>query len=155
MKCETLDSELKINCPDGFHKMSKDELAAENCYGDPPKLCLTNPERHIKISCSFKKYNPVAAALADQKGTAKAMQSKIARLMNGYNYSLKRFLTAGIGDFTADGFEYSYEAQGINMLARSFVIKNKRTYYYIHCYYRAELEKESLPVIDEIFAGNG
>ena len=113
MKCETLDSELKINCPDGFHKMSKDELAAENCYGDPPKLCLTNPERHIKISCSFKKYNPVAAALADQKGTAKAMQSKIARLMNGYNYSLKRFLTAGIGDFTADGFEYSYEAQGI------------------------------------------
>ena len=154
MGTATINGKLTISYPDGFHEMSQSELTAENHYGEVPKLCLSDPKRHIKISFSFKKYSALTSALADPKGTVKSMQKRVSKLLSGYNYSLKGYCEQKIGALTAYGFDYSYEAQKINMLAKSFIAKGGRTFYYIHCYYRAELEAESLPVINEILSGS-
>ena len=153
MNTVILNDELKITYPDSFIERNEQEKAGMNFYGNIPDLCLNDPEKHITISVAFKKYGAAAAALANQKGTVKSMSKKTAGLMKEFNFRSGGFITQKIGAFTVDGFVYSYKAQGIDMLGRSFVVKSGRTFYYIHCYYRAELEKESEAVIDGILSG--
>lgn len=148
-----LNSEFEITYPDTFHIMDDREMEEANYYGEKPKLCLKDPENHIIISFAFKKYGALAAALAGQKGTAESMQKKVSALMKNYGYSLTGFCTQKAGEYTADGFDYRYDAQGISMAAKSLVLKTGRTYYYIHCYYRQELADESLKIIDDMLSG--
>ena len=37
------------------------------------------------------------------------------------------------------------------MAGESLYLKNRNTFYYIHCYFRDALRDASLPVLDEIF----
>ena len=153
MNTVTLNDELTITYPDGFVEKDENEKAGMNFYGKIPDLCLNNPEKHITLSIAFKKYGAVAAALTDQKGIVKNMSKKTAGLMKEFNFRPGGALTRKIGPFTAYGYGYSYEATGTKMLGQSFVVKSGRTFYYIHCYYRAELKEESETVIDGILAG--
>ena len=153
MNTVIINDELKITYPDGFIERNEQEKSGMNFYGRIPDLCINDPERHITVSVAFKQYGAVAAALANRKGVARSMCKKTAELMKEFNFRKIGFITQKVGAFTADGFGYSYEAQNVKMLGRSFVVKSRRTFYYIHCYYRAELEDESLSVIDGILAG--
>ncbi|MBQ6263945.1 MAG: hypothetical protein IJK60_00660 [Clostridia bacterium] len=154
MKTVTINNELKITYPDGFVEKTEKEKSGMNFYGSIPDLCINDPEKHITVSIAYKKYGALAAALSNRKGVVKSMSKKTAALMKEFNFRPNGFITQKAGAFTADGYGYSYDAQGINMLGRSFVVKSGRTFYYIHCYYRKELEEESLKIIDGILSGN-
>ena len=51
-----------------------------------------------------------------------------------------------------EGFRYDYTAQGIAMEGETVILKGSKTQYQFHSYYRQELEKESIEVLDGIFA---
>ena len=151
MNEKVLNQELKIVIPDGFHEMSETERGNLNLYKESPDWSITDPDRHILLSVSWKK-QALAAMLLSAREIAVKMEKSLRKPMEPYGYRLEGFLKESFDGTAAEGFRYSYTAQGIGMTGESFSVKKGKTLYYIHCYLRSELLEESLPVLKEIFA---
>ncbi|MBQ1467757.1 MAG: hypothetical protein IIZ27_04700 [Solobacterium sp.] len=147
---EVLNQELMISVPEGFHVMSEEELSKLNHYGQIPNWCVSDPDRHIILSVSWKK-SGFASLLLNTAEVAKKMEGEIHRLLASYGYTLKEFISEDIGGISADGFRYSYTAQNVPMIGESLSVKKGKVFYYIHGYLREELQEESLRTLEEIF----
>ena len=126
METVVLNNEMQLSYPDGFHVTSEEELSKMTFYGEAPGWCISDPGRHIDLSVSWKKTNGLFAKILNTREIAKNMGR-------------------------ADGYLYAYEVQGTGMAGESLYLKNRNTFYYIHCYFRDALRDASLPVLDEIF----
>ena len=91
----------------------------------------------------WKKTNGFVAKLLNTKDIVKKMEAGIRNPMQQYGYHLEEFLSLEAGGKNADGYRYSYTVQETGMSGESLCIKNKNTFYYIHCYYRTELKEIS------------
>ena len=145
-----LNQELMISIPEGFHVMSEEELSKLNHYGQIPNWCVSDPDRHIILSVSWKK-SGFASLLLNTVEVAKKMEGEIHRLLSSYGYELKGYITANLGGVSADGFRCSYIAQDVPMIGESLSAKKGKVFYYIHGYLREELQEESLRTLEEIF----
>ncbi len=145
-----LNQELMISIPEGFHVMSEEELSRLNHYGQIPNWCVSDPDRHIILSVSWKK-SGFASFLLNTAEVAKKMEGEIHRLLSSYGYELKGYITENLGGVSADGFRYSYIAQDVLMIGESLSAKKGKVFYYIHGYLREELQEESLRTLEEIF----
>ena len=141
---------LKIPMPEGFHRLGESEFSAYTFSNQVPDWCISDPERHIVITAVWKKNGFFAAILPSSK-VAKTMETLIETSMAPYGYELKRFVTEDLGGRRACGFRYNYEAEGVGMTGESLSVKKGSVFYYIHCYYRQELSKESRPVLEDFF----
>ena len=144
-----LNEELVINIPEGFHELGVAELESINHYGNVPDWCISDPDRHMILSISWKK-NGLAAMLLSSKDVAKKMETELKRLMAAYNFETQGEVKEDVGGLKADGFRYSYKAQSIDMAGETLSIKKGKMFYYIHCYMREELLHESRQVLKEI-----
>ena len=139
---------LRLHYPEGFHVLSDEELSKYNYYNGKPSWAISDPDRHILSCVSWKKANAFAKMLFKSKDVAKSMESKLKELMVQYEYEFKESISRSLDGERADGFKYTYTAQDIAMTGESFSVIREKTYYYIHFYYRQELEEESLSVIN-------
>ncbi|MCR4671730.1 MAG: hypothetical protein K5637_00645 [Lachnospiraceae bacterium] len=146
MEFQFLNNGLKAAVPDGFHVMDAAELAKFNIYKEFPDWSISDPERHIIISVSWRK-SGLGALMLNSKDVAKKMETALQKPMAAFGYKLQGFESKNVGGTAAEGFRYTYTAQNINMIGESYSVKKGKTFYYIHCYYRAELETESIRVL--------
>ena len=72
--------------------------------------------------------------------------------MQQFGYRLLNMKDAMLDGEAAKGYNYEYETQGIGMAGESYACKRNKTMYYLHVYYRKELQEESLPVWEGIFS---
>lgn len=145
-----LNNELTITYPDGFHVMDQEELGKHQYFGEAPGWSISDPDRHIMISAAWKKTNGIVAKLLNTKDIARQMEAGIKAPMQQYGYQFEEFLSLQAGGKTADGYRYSYTVQEIGMSGESLCIKNKSTFYYIHCYYRTEQKEESIALFEKM-----
>ncbi len=146
---EVLNQELYMNIPEGFHVLSEEELSKLNHIDGAPIWCISDPDRHIMMSVSWKK-SGFASLLVSSGEIIKKMEADICRAMGSYGYELKWFITEDLGGVQAEGFRYTYTAQNIPMMGETLSVKKGKTFYYIHCYLREELQEESLRTVEEI-----
>ena len=144
-----INNELNITLPEGFHEMDEAEKGKMNFYNEEPGCCFSDPDRHMVLSVSWKK-NLLGSILIGTKEVAANMEKSIRKPMAQFGYSLQGYVTEDIGGAAAEGFRYSYTAEGIEMTGESLSAKKGRTFYYIHCYMRTELLDESTEVLKEI-----
>ncbi len=141
-----LNHELKAVIPDGFHEMDEAERGNLNFYNEVPALCVCDPDRHIILSAAWKK-QALASMLLSSREIAEKMEKSFRKPMEPFGYRLEEFLEESIDGVAADGFRYSYTAEGVGMTGESFSFKKGKTFYYIHAYARTDLLDESLPVL--------
>lgn len=151
MTTTRLNNELNLTYPEGFKVMTKEELKKYKFLEEAPGFCLSNPDKHIIISFSWRQANPFVAMLAGTADIAKNMEAKIRKPMGKYNYNLEGFITRELGGKRADGFRYLYQVNGTGMTGESLSLKSGSNFYYIHSYFRQEFREESLLALDEIF----
>ena len=87
-----------------------------------------------------------------QSYLVKRMEKDVQASMKEYRYRGEGMRMTRIGGKKAYGIRYRYKAQDVNMVGDSYVMQYKKTYYYFHCYMREELEKDSVPVWEEILS---
>lgn len=150
MKTMAVNHELRFSCPEGFHEMNAEEKSALSFYGGGEYECFSDPERHMMISIGWETVKGLAA-LGGAESAAKTAEKKIARSMQPFGYHLVKTEDTLLDGEAAKGFCYEYEAQGTAMAAQSFACKRNKTMYYLHVYYRKELQEESASVWKEIF----
>lgn len=151
MKTMALNHEVRFSCPDGFHVMDAEERSKLNFYEEGEGECLSDPERHIIISIGWKHLQGLAA-LAGAANAAKTMEKAISKPMQQFGYRLVKMKDSVLDGEPVKGFCYEYEAQGISMVGESLACKRNKTMYYLHVYYRKELQEESASVWEDIFA---
>lgn len=132
-----LNDALKLICPEGFHTMTEEERSHLVFAEEGPGDCLSDPERHIIITLSWRKVGGLLAALAGMRDAARTMESRVAGSMKGFGYHLEGFVQHQIGGKTFHGFRYTYTAQGVEMRGESCIGKNGGAIYYLHFYARA------------------
>lgn len=150
METATLNNELNLTYPDGFHVMSKEELSGYNFFSEAPGWCLNDPDRHIMVSISWKQVPGLFAKMLKAKDVAKNMEEQMSKAMKVYDYRLDEMVSLLPGGKEAEGFRYDYTVQETGMSGLSLCVKNKNTFYYLHFYYRTALKEESYPVLEEI-----
>ena len=143
---------LSLGYPDGFHIMTGEELSKMNVYGGGTGEGLSDPDRHILITVGYKHAGALTGLLANAKDAAGSMEGRLKKLMQPYGYKKGGFCTKTVGNESAEGFSYEYEAQGIGMYGESYVIKRGKTFWYLHFYARTELKAESLKVWYDILS---
>ncbi len=151
MTTVVLDDVMSFTYPLGFHVLEGEELEKMNYYKEPPKLCIQDPERHMIVSVAWEKPKGLFGKLADSKDVEEVIEGKIKKMMKPYGYDHLEDFTRKIDRLDADGFRYSYTAQGIKMMGEVLTIKREKTSYYIYGYYREELKEDSIQVMKEIY----
>ena len=152
MESITLKEELTFSVPDGFEKMPDEDRSKMNFLMNGPGVCFTDPVRHILLSIGWKEADLLLAVLIRAKDLVKRMEKDVQASMKEYGYRGEGMRMTRIGGKKAYGIRYRYKAQDVNMVGDSYVMQYKKTYYYFHCYMREELEKDSVPVWEEILS---
>lgn len=150
-----LNDQLTLSIPDGFHIMSPEELSGLGTGTEPAKWGISDPERHMIVAVTWKKFNGLLTALAGTKDVAKGMEARLRGSMKQYGFELETYLSKTIGGQAADGIRYSYVVQGIAMTAELLAVKYNKTYYYPSCFFHQELRDESLRVWEGILESAG
>ena len=138
--------------PQGFHVMDEKEREEIRFLGGVQGECLSDPERHILFSVAWKRIGGFAALILSEKDIAKAMEFRIREPMEAYGYIPEGFSGRLIGGKKAFCFRYAYEVEGVAMRGESMAFKDGKTVWYVHFYYRQEMEAESRPVAEEMLA---
>ncbi|MBR0462605.1 MAG: hypothetical protein IJJ00_07830 [Erysipelotrichaceae bacterium] len=146
-----INDELEIVYPEGFHEMNETEKKEHNITDKNGSFCLSDEERHIIITVFWKNAGGLISALVKPHDAVVNMEKAVSGQMQKFGYKFDEFIVREAGDKTADGYRYDYKVDGLEMSGESFIVKNSRTFYYIHSYYRTALKEESLKVLDEIF----
>ena len=151
MNTVELNNDLCFSYPEGFQQMSREDLGRHKFIEEAPGFCVHDEERHIMISVSWRQANPFVAMLVGSAEVSRNMEAKVRKPMSKFGYKLEEFITREVGGKTADGYRYTYNVKGTGMIGESLSVKAGSNFYYIHSYFREELRKESLKVLDEIF----
>lgn len=149
METILLNNELRLSFPAGFHRMDEAERGALHFAEAGPGECFNDPERHIIISVSWKR-SAFSALMLGSGEVATRMEARVRQLMEPFGYARRDFVSRTLDGREAAGFRYGYAAQGIDMLGESWSVKHRKTFYYIHFYFRKALETETGPVLDGI-----
>ena len=151
MNSMIVNEELTMNVPEGFHIMTEEELAQLK-YFDKPMWLITDPDRHIIFTISWRK-SGLAALLLKPKEVIKKMEPQLRKVMKPYDYRFQDYLETDMGGQQAEGFLYAYKSKEIDMCGVAFSVKKGKVFYYIYCYMREELLGKSRPVLEEIMQG--
>ena len=134
--------------PEGIRVLSDEERRGMNFIENGPGVCLSDPDRHIKISISWKKAG-LLAVLADPKDAVKTMEARIGSPMQQFGYKQEGFFERPVGGKMFSGFRYSYTVQDTGMTGESLIGKNGKVFYYLHFYARSEMP-ESIEIWKDI-----
>ena len=146
-----VNEELTMNVPEGFHIMTEEEMAQLK-YFDKPMWLITDPDRHMIFTVSWRK-SGLAALLLKPKDIIKKMEPQLRKAMKPYDYGFQSYLQADMGGLPAEGFLYAYKSKKLDMCGAAFSVKKGKTFYYIYCYMREEFLGESRLVLEEIMQG--
>ncbi|MCR4951524.1 MAG: hypothetical protein K6A40_09410 [Solobacterium sp.] len=133
--------------PEGFIEADEAMKQQMNTPWGAPQYLLQDPDRHMIISLASRQTGGLTALLAGNvEEVVRNMEPKVAKAMQSFGYRQGSFLERTVADTKAYGFSYEYTAQNTGMSSETYMMKNEKTYYYFHVYYRTELKDESLPV---------
>ncbi len=142
-----LNGRLKITYPDGFRELQYTEKAGMQFTAEPPQFCISDPERHMIVSAAYRVINGLSAALLRTEEIAAKAEEQIRSAMTPYGYRPEG--TVSLDNMT--GFRYSYTAENTAMSGETLIMKEGRTVYYIHCWYRTALQEESIRIFHAMF----
>ena len=144
----TINDRLSMSCPEDMQILSPEEKRELDFLEVGPGECLRNQEKHILISISWKQLRGLGGSILATGDIAGGSEKQIRKAMTQYGYHMDGRISRRIGDINADGFEYTYTADGVEMFGETLVTKDRRTVYYVHFYSRQEGKEENLEVLD-------
>ena len=145
-----LNNKLTVEYPDSFHVMTKEEWSRLSLLQDGEGVGLSDPDRHILITCGWKQLNLVTSMLLSAKDVAKNMEKQIMQAIKPFGCHAAEHKELPAAGTTACGFSYEYQALEIDMYAESYAMKIDKCIYYLHFYARAAMKNESIAVWKQI-----
>ncbi|MBR2539242.1 MAG: hypothetical protein IKE85_00235 [Mogibacterium sp.] len=149
----SIDNKLYMDCPEGFRKLTDEELQKMNLIANGKGLCISDSERHIVITVTWTQVNALSGWLMGTREVSGSMERQIRKKMKNFSYEWVDNLKRTIDGQVARGFNYEYLVNGIHMIGQSLVVKMEENVFYIHFYGRKVRREESLRIFNEILDG--
>ena len=146
MQTLNIHDRFTLLCPEGFRSLTEEESDKLYTLGAGDSLFLTNEEAHIIVSIGWNDVNVVAGLLLHLISPVTSVEANVSKAMIPFGYKKETMLERTIGGQPAQGFRYTYMAEGTPMVGESYVIRQGRSLTFFHAYLRAELRAESLPL---------
>ena len=89
--------------------------------------------------------------MLSERDVARQTEKIIAQAIRESGFEFIDFVSEEISGREAEGFLYEYKADDIDMAGKTLCLKKAKAFYFIYCYYRKALEKESLETIRQVF----
>ena len=152
MPALTLNEMMTLTYPEGFRELSESERKQMRTAGQGADAVLSDSERHLTVSLGSKKIPAFSGLILSDKDLINKMEKDISRPMQAYGYRPGGTAERSVGGKSARYFRYSYTAESIPMSAECCLVKDGRMLWFFHFYWRTELEKDSLPVWEQILS---
>lgn len=150
METITISSHLILSAPDGFRKMTEEELSNQSFYKQAPQWAVTDPDRHMILSAASQTLNGFSALLLNAKDIVKQSSQKLSDLLKPYGYRADRLRTVAVGGEPGEALRYYYCREGIEMTGDMIVVKKGKTVYHIYSYMRTEAAGSSSGVLSQL-----
>ena len=138
MSRQDINGVFTLEIPENLQPVSAEELQEFSRGGDPFQWAVRDTERHVMITALWKQYSGLISWLADMKAMAKKNQQMVSKVYEGNDYRLTGYISMEAGDLPAEGYRFTYTAEGIAHSAAVMLIKEGRTVYSITCAGREE-----------------
>ncbi len=148
-KC-TINNEVTMPIPEGFHIMSAEELAKSFGKPDPCRWGMWNQERHIMIILEWKTYSALTMKMTNLQKITARNESITKRCAKNNAYQLQGFFPGRIGGLNAEGYNYYYKVQGIDQQNISLLTVKENTVYRLSSIGRVENADADRAFLDEI-----
>ncbi len=92
------------------------------------------------ITAVWKDNSALAVLLADMKAAARKNQFQVSRMYaaRGADYRLQDYLSLTAGGVKAEGYRFTYTADGVKHAADTLLVRHGRRVYALTCFGRAE-----------------
>lgn len=136
-----INKELYITLSDGLHQMTPEEYKQNNMAADGSSVSFLDPARQIIVSIGWKK-TALGSMMMDADDVAKNLEANMSRSLRGAGYQKSNIIQRNLGGLEAMGFDFTYQAQGENIIGYSYVVEKGKTFYYFNFYGRSGTKEE-------------
>ena len=152
MNQNMINDAIRIALPPEFHQMDPEEKKRAYAMSAViPDWCVTDPERHMIFSASWKRMNRVLAALACSMDGAKGLEKRMRIALREREYRFGEYIKGEIGDKKAFGFTFCCLGKEGEILNRTMMVRDAGCIYYRTSQIRAERENGSKAIMDGIW----
>lgn len=150
METITLNNELNLTCPKGFHLLSEAELEEMGYTKKGPGESISDEEGITVISFGWRSAKGFSFVFLKAADIAHHDEKLVMKQMKDYGYLLDGFTTRQIGGENAESFRYGYNFNSERMAGESLVLKHNKTFYYIHFHTKDKLKAEQSALWEEL-----
>ena len=144
MQTLNIHDRFTLICPEGFRTLTEKESDKLYTLGAGDSLFLTNEAAHIIVSIGWNDVNVIAGFLLHLISPIASVEANVSKAMIPFGYQKETMLERSIGGQSAQGFRYTYTADGTPMVGESYVIRQGRSLTFFHAYIPAERRDEGL-----------
>ena len=150
MASEIINGDLKIEVPEGYRVLSKEEMKAMYLDDNPDRWAMRNEAMHHTVAVLYHKSNPFLAMLADVKSIAESTQLKLSRGLAPYQYERGEFFPASLCGQKAYGFTYRYVNHEVLTDGKVIVFKHGNICYTVYEYSADGYTDANRPVFESV-----
>ena len=130
MSRQIINETYSLQVPDTFEPMDGEDLRdLSRGSGDPFQWGMKDRENHVMVIAMWKRYPALLSLLADPKSLVKKNEQLTRKLYEGHGYRFLGFLSVRAGEERAEGYRFSYSAEGIAHTRTNFLIRDGKTIY--------------------------
>jgi len=139
MSRQVINDTYSLEIPDSFVLIPEEDLVKlSQGRGDPFNWGARDPESHAMILVIWKRYPGILSLLANPKDMVRRNEQMTQKMYEGHDYHLLEFFSIQAGDEQAEGYRFSYTAEGVSHVRNNFLVKDGKTVYAFICAGRAE-----------------
>ena len=120
----TLNGELCLSYPDGFHVLDADEMARVFPNDGPNRWGIWDTERHMIVSVQWHESNVLLAGLVSTKDLARRVAAEAGKAYKSNDYEVGELYQTTLCGEEAWGVSFRYEVSGVYQIAYAIVFKH-------------------------------
>lgn len=124
--------DLRVTTPATFVEMTADELRQAFLDDNPNRWGARDVRHHVMFVISWQDSNALLARLVSTSALIRRAEKLSAKGYHDYAYQLGGFFKRSLCGLDAEGFDFTYELQGVTQKAQDIVFKHGKTCYTLY-----------------------
>lgn len=127
-----IHDELQVTTPATFVQMSAEELTQAFIDDNPNRWGARDVRHHLMFVVMWQDSNALLVKLLSTNALIKRAEKLSAKAYRDHNYQLVGFFARTLGDIETEGFEFTYELQGVQQVGQDIIFKRGKTCYTLY-----------------------
>ena len=124
--------DLRVTTPATFVEMTPGELKQVFLDDNPHRWGARDVRMHLMFIVSWQDSNKLLAKLVGTNALIRRVETRASKGYANYGYQFGSFFKRTLCGIEAEGFDFTYELQGVGQKAQNIVFKHGKTCYTLY-----------------------